>query len=399
MATFTLQQLLAGVTEAEALVELTDLLSDIDIDTTDWKEGDPSQTFLQLQSLVYSKLSQKIASSLSASLNEFSFGEGLSALGDSYFDNQRLQSSRTEGDIIVSGSATLFPLTFNATELQVTDGTFVFENINQVVLNQSQPFVTASFRALEAGSDYNIGTSSSLSTVDSFVGMSVRNPIVPTTTTWITTTGTDEEEDKTLRLRNKNKWANLQAAETTKARVTSLALSASSNVAFVNVDDTNPRGAFTVDVYISALTTTGSAEDAAAVQAKLDALYFGNTAVSSSTYHRMSASLATEIEFSSSINVIYNPTTNFSELQTDTFAAATAWVGEIPIGGNNYAPFANLSNIASINDLVVKIESVPGVSKIVVAPNTDLTFLKNEKLTSPSDWGTVITFSKLSVGI
>jgi len=391
MTTFTLQQLREGLTLEQAIDELKELLEDQDLDTTDWTEGSPAQTVLQLQAFQYSSLSQRLAAFVDSSLNQFSSGSGLTVLSDSQFDNVRTLSSVTQGRMIVSASAVLLPKTFQIGELKVTDGSFIFENVNQIVLNASTNLVTASFQGESPGSDFNIATDSTINPVQTEVGLSVTNPAIIATNTWISLAGNDEEEDGALSQRNDLKWSSLEASEFTHERVEALALTASADVFFVSVDDQNPRGPFTADVYLANLATTASTGDVELVQTKLDAAFFGN-----STTGLVSASKAVEIQFSSSIEIYYNPTANLAEITDAAEVKGIEFISEIPIGGKSYLPFDNLSNVASLNDLIFKLEGIEGVNKTIIIPNTDLTFLNNEKLTVPSDWSTIFTFFKLN---
>jgi phage-related baseplate assembly protein len=391
---FTLKELLEGVEETEALAELKEILEDQGIDTTDWTEGSLSQTNLQLCAYVYSTLTKKISSGIKSTLNTYSSGSGLTILADSFFDNQRILSEKTQGKMVVSGSSVIFPRTWSIGELIVTNGSFNFLNDSQITLNSGTPVVTASFSAEVAGADYNISTDSTLAPIQTEVGLSITNPAVTGTDSWIEVRGNDEEEDDTLRKRNGLKWTSLQSSEHTVDKVRALAISASADIFYVSVDDQNPRGAFTSDVYVSYQTTTASAADVELVQDKLNNSFFGN-----STYGYVSASNATQIEFSSSVSVYYNPSANLAAVKAAAFAAANDFVADIPIGGKNYLPFVSLTNVARVNDLIRDLESVDGVSTVEISPNSDLIFQPNEKLTAPADWNTVFSFFKLAVPV
>jgi phage-related baseplate assembly protein len=385
MANFTIKQLTAGLTLEDAESELLEFLQDEGILTTDWKEGSPELTLLKLMAYVYTELVNRCAQNAYNSLNAYAVDSALTYLADSHFDNQRELSEVTVGNMVVTGSASIVPKTFAATELKVTDGDYVFYNVNQFTLSHAIPYVTESFRAESAGAEYNIVANSTLSTVASNIGVTVTNPALTGSTTWITTLGRDTESDSTLRTRNTAKWTSLQTSEVTLDRLKSIALNASPELTYVSIDDNAPRGPGSVDVYCSRDTVPTVQSDIDLVQAALNLAFFNN-----STGERVTAYGATAKYFDKTIKVYYYPSANSTTVYAAVQEAIDDWIATIPIGGKAYT--TTLTNIASVYDLIRLLEDLDGVAKVSFDSPTDISFAVDEKLLTPaSGYDSLIT--------
>lgn len=392
---FKIEDILAGLTRQQAIEELLELLQDQGVDTTDWTVGSPSRTMLEEAALVYSALATKAATIASGSFNSLSTGDALTLLSDSFFDNKRQLSRATEGKFVLSASVGIFPLpkTYNPGDLTVTDQAFNYQNTKQILLNASNNVVTTSFRAVQAGADWNIANNSSLSTQTSEVGLSITNPPIAGTNTWITLEGQDGESDNVLRQRNALKWTSLQISGSTADKVKAVTLDASPNLFFVSIDDQAPRGAGTADVWVSRQKTTASLADVELANNALTGIGWNNE-----TNAYVSASAAQKIAFSSSIDVYYSPSVSLTTVREQSFAAADDFIANIPIGGKSFLPFADISNIAPTDDLIDRLRDIDGIKKVIVDPSEDQNLQSNEKLTTPTGgWSTVFTFNKTAL--
>lgn len=389
---FDFDQLKTGLTFDQALEELRELAESQGINTAGWRVGSPEYTMLQMLALYYSEQSQRVAQSSLNQINQFASGAALTYLADSHFDNQRIEATGTIGNMIVTGSSAFVPRTFQPTELKVTDGSYVFYNVNQFTITNLVPYVTESFQAEALGSAYNISPDSTLSTVETNIGFTVTNPSNSGSNTWITQFGGDEESDRALQLRNQLKYSSLQTGDLTIDRVKYLCLSASIANTYVSIDDSNPRGAATANIYLSNDTSTATSASVAAAQLAMNQAFFGNLNGDLITCFAASASY-----FSRPITVYYDASViDPTSLQATVKDTADLWIASIPIGGNNYLPFAN--NIASITDLIRDIESISNVRKVnILSGSTDISLATNEKLVSPSDnWASIISFVRLN---
>lgn len=392
MALFTIKQLTTPITLAEAEEQALSIVQDQGITTTDWKDGSPELTCIKLWAEFYSEFINRCSQITYNTLNTYAEGPALTYLADSHFDNQRVLAEFTVGNMVVTGSAAIVPKTFQAKELKVTDGDYIFYNQNAFTLSNAIPYVTESFVAELPGAEYNISPNSSLTSIASNVGISIFNPPVTGSTTWITTLGRDEESDDTLRKRNTSKWTTLQTSEVTLDRLINLSLSASPQLEYISVDDSQSRGPGTVDVYCARKNNPTTASDITLVQNALNLAFFGN-----STGSRVTAYAASNKYFDRTLTIYYGPTVNGTTLYTTIKTTIDTWIATIPIGGNIYT--ATLKNIASLNDLIRDLESLEGVVKVKFNDTTDITLDINEKLVSPTTYDTLITLTELAYNI
>lgn len=367
---------------------------DGNLQTTDWRSGAPDLTNLKEDALIFWTLLGQCRENARNAINSLSSGSALTSLAYSHFNNVRSDAAYTKGLMIITGSSAVVPRTFQASECKVTDGTYVFYNEEQFTISNAIPYVTATFVAEATGAEYNIPSSSSLSFVGTEIGFSVRNPTYTygISGSWITTIGADEESDSTLRQRNQTKYASFQTGDLTYDRVRNIALSASSDLTYVSVDDNNPRGPYSVNVYLSKDTETAPSSSVLAVQSILNNAFFGN-----SGSQRVTAYAATPVTFDRTIDIYYSKTANAPTVISSVEEAADEWITSIDIGGLNYYPFAG-NNSAHINDLITKLNVIEGVEKItVLSSSTDITLSSNQKLVSPDDWNTLITYNALTL--
>jgi hypothetical protein len=130
-------------------------------------------------------------------------------------------------------------------------------------------------RAQIAGTSGNLGNNAALSLVTSYPGLTVTNPPIAGTTSWITTRGRAAESQKAYAARMRARWADL-APQTSAERATALVRAAcvAAGVAVIErvwPDDSNPLGPGSWAVYLARDTGPASAEDVALVDAYVGA--------------------------------------------------------------------------------------------------------------------------------
>jgi hypothetical protein len=395
---FSLDTLLNPPTEAEWLDEFKTFLTANGLDTTSWKEGDPEQTLLQLSARFSYFNGLRAQAVVKGTLNDLASGEALTRLSDSHFDNQRFESQKTEGLVVLELDTTQASgFTFGINDLIIDEGTYQFTNTVTGSVSPLQTFVTMSFQALEPGSEYNVGADRTWSLVTARPGVTATNPIPEGATTWITTVGTDEESDPRLKLRNSSKWATLGTAENSVDRVEQLALSASTAIESVYTDHNHPRGPGTVDVYLAGATGSIGLADIAAASYAVTSSFFG------AGTGRIQCLAATVVPFTSSVNVYHAPSYDSNDLQTIVEAEMDGFIADAPIGGVTYEA-AVREHVVSVNELIARIEGIEGVRSVKVTPSgytlpdVQLTVAPPvvQKLVKPAEgWGTYITMTRM----
>lgn len=412
--TFTFKQLRTKGTKQERLKELKQLLEDLGLDTTNWKDGSVQQTHLQLEAEIYNEMQQRAAQITLNTLNQYASGSALTLLSDSHFDNQRVEAKQTIGLMKVDSKAFARPASFLIGELKVTDpnNTFPYVNNEQITLNGNNPSGSFEFIAEEPGAHFNINTGVTMSLETGATGITVTNPPNSTGTSgsWITTEGVDRESDKTLRQRNAVKWSTFQRGDLTKDRVKSLVLSASTDLTNVTIKDQNPRGAGTADVYIAQDLKTATDSQITSSQDKLNNAFFANTV---NPTERIKAQKATEVTFPRNIHIWYGAGAPFANVEQAVFSASNDYLAGLPIGGKSFDSSdtsldetfsGSLNNIAPLDELYRDLRNIDGVNKVKINSGSqtnpsyddDIKLKKTEKLVPPSNWGDKISFFEMN---
>jgi hypothetical protein len=340
----TLQQLRTPVTEDQALETILEHLTSVGFNTTSWHVGALQRKFLRLFAIVYSDITLLIAALVDFVYNETATGAALTEFSASHYQNFRKLAVNTIGQMVLTNTGAV-PHTVTDSQLVAafteTDGTLrTYRNVGGGTVAAGGGTLTLAWVAETAGASWNIPVDSTLTLLTSLAGVAITNPLISGTDTWITTLGADEEDDPTLKERNRTKWPSL-AIELIKDGVIGVALSASKSVTRVGVDDNNPRLAGTFDVYIAGKNATAGVDDVTAVQNKLKGRVFGSDTVR--TY-------AAPTQFLDLTGTVYYDA-GFTQIvvKTAVEAALTAFLATVPLGGFKYS--AGPSNIVFKNNV------------------------------------------------
>jgi uncharacterized phage protein gp47/JayE len=135
------------------------------------------------------------------------------------------------------------------------------------------------------------------------------------------------------------------------------------------VDDQNPRGAGTVDVYIAG--ASGAITDAsitAAVQAFFDARVMGNSVLPK----RWQVFASDPVSINVTGTVYFDPAFESATVLADVTQAIQDYINASPLGGYSYAP--GPTNAIVRNDIIALVEDVEGVvSFTLTTPAADVT--------------------------
>lgn len=396
---FTFEQLTENKSRDELIEELKSFLIDAGVDTTNWTPGSPSMMNLQLDAFLYEQLLNRISSTAKNQLNQFAEGSFLTLLSKSRFDNERILSSKTQGIMQVSAANYALPVSWNIGECRVKDTStsLIYINVEPIFLNASNPSGPYRFEAEEAGSAYNIVANSPMQLVNTVAGVSVANPALAGSSTWFDSAGQDEESDDSLRARNAAKFATLQRGENIQAGVEYIVRTAS-GAEHVKVDDTNPRGAGTVNVYIADRLGSATPTQIDLAQDALNIHFFGNEDfLGIPGDYRAEAMLANTIEFNRAFDIYFSPNYHEQTITDLIYAALDEWIADHPIGGKSYtvggvgAQF--VANISELTDVIMDIE---GVRRVVFSNPNEFTVGEYNKLVPPSaGWSSTVTINRL----
>lgn len=397
----SVSQLKTPPTRAEITQWLIDTLQDFGFQTTGWQQGRIQHTILSAVATVAAAFAQLGTALVKVGFNSTADGAGLTIYSKSRFDNERTAALQTKGPFTLDNAATV-PYSISVGQLVFTTPSGVeFQSTEAITLTASSTGTTINVEAVLAGADGNIANNSTISLVTPLAGVTVRNPSpgddgdgdpLP----WYSIqTGTDEESDAALQLRNSTKWG-LLSVERTATAYENLALSYAP-VKKVTLRDDNPRGPGTVDVYVAADASVLGTTDMETLQALFadyvfatdsnwppavtDAVLYPTTATA--TYVRQPPTT----ELSITGVVYYDPNYTEAEVKAALKTALDDFVRLTPIGGRDYSP--GPSNVVTLGDVLQTIETTVGVrTATLTAPTGNIALGTTTLLTAPADWFT-----------
>jgi len=364
----TVSQLTKTVTRDEALDTLVQVLQGFGFESTSWQSGSVQRTLLEMAAEVWSQVSGTVASIATGGFNILATGEALTQFSDSVYDNQRILASPTRGQMVLTETDGAGPYVFavgDVVSVESSTGT-TFRNTTGGTLNPSST-LTLEFAAEVGGSSGNISPNATLALQTTIAGVTVTNPAIVPTSTWITVYGFDQESDARLRVRNSNKWPSQSQARPQDALVF-LALEAKASnglttgitKAFVNAS--NPQGPGSVDIYVANDATTATAQQVADVDVYMQARR------STSSLLRTFAAPTSPLTVRGTVYITAGSDANV--IGAGVQAAVSSLITVLPIEGVGYAPG---STGLAFSELVGAITSVAGVLNVsLTLPTGDI---------------------------
>ena len=178
-------------------------------------------------------------------------------------------SSKAQGTVRITDGALTGPHVVGAGTVTVTDGTRAFSNVNSFTITTAGGYADVLFEASANGLAYNVANSTITTvSVTPVAGLTSTNP----GSTWITTSGAEEQTDAELREACRDRWSTLGTGWTASA-IKYLATQAETSTPVTRVlVETNPGSvAGLVGVVIGSVVGAMSSADVAAVQEYFDA--------------------------------------------------------------------------------------------------------------------------------
>ena len=256
-----LSELIVPQTLAETDEVTVALLAASDMPTTSWKVDSVPRVMLGILSELATDVWFTAAQIANGVNLELSRGGWLDLLGRSQFQEVRVAPAIAEGYVTLTDSGG-GPHSVAAGLLTVaSSGGLRFVNVGAVALPLNGS-VSVLVRAVGAGAEYNVPTDSITTLVTSLPGVSVTNPAIGITDTWITAYGADPESDRSYQRRLQAKWGTLSTGSPISAYL--YWAYSTTGVSRAKVDDGNPAGPNTVYVYVD------NPASVAALQATLD---------------------------------------------------------------------------------------------------------------------------------
>lgn len=373
------------ITHDQAKQQILDYLASEGYLGTSWQEGDPALFGVEIGAEIWANLSKYVLFLRDMALNDTATGEALRRLSKSRFGNTSNEAVTAQRQITLACASGSGPYSINLGDLvlEANDGQSI-RNVAglSVVYPANLPnggTLTLLCEAETPGSQANLASSSYTNFVTTLAGVTVSSD-----TSY--RLGSDAESVTRLRARNSSSVAT-HSLEPIADTIENLALEAAPTVTIVAVDDENPRGAGTFDVYLAGDLATATASEVTAVQAALDLKVMGDTSGIPSTRPGY-AQAAPTLSLNITGTVYYNPTFSAADVQTGVVAALRAFLATIPLGGFDYTP--GLSDVVPLNEIeaAIRTATVNGQSGAV----------RTVALSTPAGNTAVTTFQKVIEG-
>lgn len=403
----SISQLTTPPTRSETTQWLIDRLQELGFQTTGWQEGRIQHSILNMVATVASGFAQVSAQTVAAVFNSYATGAALTLFSRSRFSEERTAAVKTAGAMTFSSTAT-GPYTVGVGELVVQDPQgreFVSTSAGTIPAGGSAQL---NMEAAVAGADSRMANDATLVLVTPLAGVTVTNPSpgddgegnpLP----WYNiATGADAQSDTELKDTNSTKWGTL-ATEKTRTAYEHVALKSTPSVVKVTIDDANPRGDGTVDVYVGGALAVLGHGDMATVQG-----YFADRTFQTETdWPPTNTPAPSTVEVKTPptqelalVGTVYSdPQYEVATVQANLQQRLDDFLTLMPIGGKSYDP--GPSNAITLGDIMQTIEGTEGVRSVTLSdpsattnpPAGNVAVGPTSLVVPPSDWfsGLVIT--------
>lgn len=354
MATLRWDQIVE-VTRAQAKQSLLELLRGLGFTATSWQEGSVPLALVEIGAEVWAQGSKIGVFIKNLALNETSEGESLTRFSASHYANVRFGAVAAQREITLTCTATEGPYIINVGDVVVAhaDG-MTYRNVPGLAVTYpvtllSGGSLTLLFEAEIAGEAGTVAAGTVTTMVTTLSGVTITVDLQERP-------GIDEESDARLRLRNSSKWASIGEFELIRDRVENIALNSAPAIQTVGIDDNNPRGAGTFDVYIAGSALTAGSTEVTLAQAAFNLRVMGPDTC------RVYA--APEVPLNLVATIYYSASFALDDVQASVEGIGPAidgsllnFIKTIPLGGFEYTP--SLANIVRRDDIVAAIKNAP----------------------------------------
>lgn len=368
----SLQQLRSPMTRKDVLTSILSWMQALGFDTTGWQPGRIQKTLLTAFSLLGSDFTETAKQNAEFGFNDYATGEPLVEFSKSRYDNVPDAAVATAGPMRLTSTATI-PYTILPGQLiGSTDAGVQFRNTTGGTLAAGGT-LDLQWQCTLQGELGNVASGFVNRLLTPLAGVSISNSIG---TPWYTTTGKDQESDASLRQKNSTKWSRL-SVELIADAYKNIAINA--GAVKVALDDQNPRGAGTINVYVSAERSLLDNTTMQVIQTAFAERTFGTDATWDAVGSIWTGNPASRVAVLYPPNQVLNVTATIyhdpAAVSADVVSAArqalTDLLTRTPIGGNDYSPGpSNVITLDEIYDVFNSLENVRTVT--LTTPNADL---------------------------
>jgi uncharacterized phage protein gp47/JayE len=348
----SLAQLLTPKSEDEALTDLLAILDGLGFSASSWQSGSIQRTLVQLVARLQASASNTTLSIAKGRYNDLAEGDWLSLLSTSQFDNTRIAAVATRVTMTLSDPLSVGPTTIVTSQLVAKDQAGATYRNNAGGTLAAGGTLSLQFDAEVAGR----ASPSTLTLTTPLAGITA----VIATVDPIVRPGADAESDSRLRTRNKAKWSTLAYAAPADAYI-AWALAASPSVTRAWVDDLNPRGPGTLDLYLAGPTAPVPGSVLTTVLDYIDGNVDGIYRRPLGSDLQVFSATAASVSITGTLYVL--PAYSATAVRDLVYAALEAYFEALPVGGT-----------VLVADLYRVIMGITGVRNVhLTAPTVDTT--------------------------
>lgn len=374
---YTLADLLSPPTEAQVTTTLLSALTSLGFPVSSWPSGGAGRTLVQGFSRVLADGLSLVGTVARAGLLDLSPGTDPGSPGDwltlfaaSHYGLVRRAATFAEVRVRLTASAGAGPYTIAPGALWARSSTgrrYNITNTSNVSVTAGPSTVDVTLRAELAGAAGNLGLGQTLTLETPLPGVTAATvESSGGSGTALVVAGADQERDDALRARCRSRWATIGLQHTAAAydalarQVPSVGDPTVSLVTRTKVDDTNPRGAGTADVWIAGDAGPLTSPEEAAVRAYLLA--------------RKSVTADLQVQNATPVPVSVVATiyvSNNASAAAEATTRLTNYLNSVPIGGRVY-----------VAQLVEELMTPAGVyNAVLTAPMADTVLAANQVAT------------------
>lgn len=251
----SLKQLLTPVTESEALTTALTILQELGFQATSWFSGSIQRTLVQLYARLNADMTESVANVTRSIHPLLAEDEYADLLGTYAYELPRIAATPTQGVMVLTSSPAAPPHTWLDGEIIIADAESA--PANTYTIDVGDTLNTGATLAVDVtaqvpGSAANIAPNTTLYLWTPLAGVTVTNPAVSGSSTWISAMGQDRESNARYGQRMTNRF-NTLAYGNTEGAYRAWVLEALPEVTRVTVRETTPVGT----VKIRAATASG----------------------------------------------------------------------------------------------------------------------------------------------
>jgi len=332
---------IVAYTETQARQFLLNKLSLVGFQATSWQEGSIPLALVDIGALVYARISEIAVALKEANFLQTATGTGLTAKAYSDYSLSRAPATTSVYLVTLSCLPTEGPYTIGIGDMVISDGTNQFVNgVGGALLAGST--LTLPFESETIGVEAN----SIASQIDRLITTYAGVEIVSVAQLQV---AENEESDDRLKERCRLRWPTLAPIEKTRDALEGLVLNVDPSIRSVAIDDSNPRGGGTVDVYIAGSSGAVASPIKTAVQSMLNDVFLG-------TPDRVQAFDPTIATLDVTATIYHDPSFSAAEVGAAVDQQFQAWVNAIKLGGFDYA--SGFADTVPVEEIVYALRSV-----------------------------------------